>query len=69
MNIPNVITLVRLVSVPVIIWLILQNRMDYAFGLFMLAGISDAIDGPLARHFGFPPGPKGPKTGERGTRR
>ena len=52
MNIPNVITLVRLVSVPVIIWLILQNRMDYAFGLFMLAGISDAIDGPLARHFG-----------------
>ena len=52
MNIPNLITLLRLVSVPVIIWVILQNRMDYAFGLFVLSGISDAIDGPLARKCG-----------------
>ncbi|HKJ74868.1 MAG TPA: CDP-alcohol phosphatidyltransferase family protein [Alphaproteobacteria bacterium] len=52
MNIPNVITLLRLVTVPVIIWLILQGQMAYAFGLFLLAGISDAIDGPLARRSG-----------------
>ncbi len=52
MNIPNFITLLRLISVPLIIWVILQNRMDYAFGLFVLSGISDAIDGPLARRCG-----------------
>lgn len=52
MNIPNIITLLRLVSVPLIIWVILQDRIDYAFGLFVLAGISDAIDGPLARWSG-----------------
>ena len=52
MNIPNLITLVRLVSVPVIIWVILQDHIAYAFGLFILAGVSDAIDGPLARRFG-----------------
>lgn len=34
---------------PLIIWVILQDRIDYAFGLFVLAGVSDAIDGPLAR--------------------
>jgi len=52
LNIPNVITLLRLVSVPLIIWVILQNHLDYAFGLFLLAGVSDAIDGPLARRYG-----------------
>ena len=52
MNIPNLITLLRLVSVPLIVWVILQNRMDFAFGLFVLSGISDAIDGPLARRTG-----------------
>ena len=52
MNIPNIITLLRLVSVPLIIWVILQDRIDYAFGLFVLAGVSDAIDGPLARMTG-----------------
>lgn len=52
MNIPNLITLLRLVSVPLIVWLILQDHNAYAFGLFILAGGSDAIDGALARRSG-----------------
>jgi cardiolipin synthase len=52
LNIPNFITLLRLLTVPLIIWLILQDQNAYAFGLFILSGGSDAIDGALARRFG-----------------
>jgi len=49
LTLPNMITLARLVAVPVTIWLILQHRLDLAFLLFVAAGISDALDGWLAR--------------------
>ncbi|MEK9931295.1 MAG: CDP-alcohol phosphatidyltransferase family protein, partial [Rhodospirillaceae bacterium] len=45
MNLPNIISLARLFSVPVLVWLILTHRFDAAFWLFMAAGISDALDG------------------------
>jgi cardiolipin synthase len=48
-TLPNLITLARICAVPATIWLILQHRLDIAFGLFIGAGISDAIDGWLAR--------------------
>jgi cardiolipin synthase len=35
--------------VPATIWLILQHRLDLAFVAFLVAGISDALDGWLAR--------------------
>ncbi len=46
---PNLLTLVRLCLVPATIWLILQHRLDFAFVAFLVAGISDALDGWLAR--------------------
>jgi cardiolipin synthase len=49
LTLPNLITLGRLCAVPGTIWLILQQRLDLAFGLFIVAGISDGIDGWLAR--------------------
>ncbi|MEI6160183.1 MAG: CDP-alcohol phosphatidyltransferase family protein [Roseococcus sp.] len=49
LTLPNMITLARLVAVPGTIWLILQHRMDLAFLLFLAAGISDGLDGWLAR--------------------
>lgn len=49
LTLPNVITLARLAAVPVTIWLILQHRLDHAFLLFLAAGLSDALDGWLAR--------------------
>lgn len=49
LTLPNMITLARLVAVPWTIWLILQHRLDHAFLLFLAAGISDALDGWLAR--------------------
>ena len=49
LNLPNFITLLRLAAVPVIAWLILQQRWEAASWLFLAAAISDGIDGLLAR--------------------
>lgn len=51
MNIPNIITLGRVLLVPVVFWLVLSNRHQTAFFLFVLAGLSDAVDGWLAKRY------------------
>ena len=51
MNLPNLISLARLVSVPVIVWLIIEAHWQAAFGLFLVAAVSDALDGAIARRF------------------
>ena len=53
MSIPNLVTLARILLVPVIVWAITSGEMLLAFGLFMAAGISDAVDGFLAKRFGM----------------
>jgi cardiolipin synthase len=50
-NIPNFITLGRVISVPVIFWLLVTRNYKIAFLLFVAAGISDAVDGYLAKKF------------------
>jgi cardiolipin synthase len=50
-NIPNFITLGRVMSVPVIFWLLLTGQTQVAFFAFLIAGISDAVDGYLAKRF------------------
>ena len=51
MNIPNLITLGRLLSVPITAWLMIVDQHDWAFALFLAAGASDAIDGFIAKRF------------------
>ena len=51
LSIPNIITLGRIILVPVIIWAIASNQMEIAFATFVIAGISDAVDGFLAKRF------------------
>ena len=53
MNIPNTLTLARIVAVPLLVWLIIDQKMFAAFLVFMLAGISDAADGFLAKRYGW----------------
>ena len=49
---PNLITLARLLLVPLAVWLILQDRYGLAFWVCAAAGASDALDGFLARQLG-----------------
>ncbi len=51
MNLPNAISLARFLCVPVVVWLIVAGRPQVAFALFVLAGLSDAVDGWLAKRF------------------
>lgn len=50
-NLPNLISLMRLLLVPLTVWLILSDAYGWAFTTFLVAGISDGIDGYLARRF------------------
>lgn len=50
-NLPNLISLMRLLLVPLTVWLILSDAYALAFTTFLVAGISDGIDGFLARRF------------------
>lgn len=53
MTAPNFITLARLLTVPLIIWLLIADRYVEVTVLFFAAGISDAVDGFLAKRFGW----------------
>lgn len=53
MNIPNLITLGRVILVPVVFWLLVSGQTQLAFFAFVLAGVSDAVDGFIAKRFGL----------------
>lgn len=56
LNIANIITMIRIVLVPVFIWLFLQEGTGWRIAaaiVFTLAAISDGIDGHLARSRGL----------------
>jgi cardiolipin synthase len=53
LSIPNLITLARILLVPVLVWAIISGEMQLAFLLFVAAGVSDAVDGFLAKRFGM----------------
>ena len=49
MNIPNLLTLLRIILSPIIVILLIQGSFFKAFIVFIIAGITDALDGFLAR--------------------
>src|SRR6516162_3545282 len=51
LSIPNLITLGRILLVPVVVWAITAGEMRAAFALFLAAGVTDAVDGFLAKRF------------------
>lgn len=50
-HIPNLITVLRILLVYPTVSLMLAHRFDVALGLFFLAGVSDGLDGFLAKHY------------------
>jgi cardiolipin synthase len=51
LNIPNILTLSRLFLVPVFLALLSQRHFGYALYVFCAAGLTDALDGTIARWF------------------
>lgn len=50
-TVPNVLTISRIISVPFINYFMLTNQHELACTLFVVAGVSDFIDGFIARNF------------------
>lgn len=51
MTIPNIITVLRFLMVPAVVYSLLVGAMGPAFVIFVIAGISDGVDGFIARQF------------------
>ncbi|MEI7609723.1 MAG: CDP-alcohol phosphatidyltransferase family protein [Rhodospirillaceae bacterium] len=47
--VPNIITIGRLIMVPVTVYCLLTGELEAGFWLFVAAGVSDAVDGAIAR--------------------
>ncbi len=52
-TIPNALSALRLVGVPIFLWLILTRQDGWALTVLMLSGVSDYLDGKIARHYGL----------------
>ena len=50
MNIPNLITILRILLIPVFIILLLYNHFSWALAVFAFCGVTDGLDGFIARN-------------------
>lgn len=50
-SLPNIITLIRILLVPITVWLMFEHAFVLAFFAFLTAGISDGVDGYIARKY------------------
>src|ERR1700693_4333755 len=55
-NLPNFVTLARMLMTPLAVMMIISQRFLPAFLIFILVGVSDAIDGFIAKNFDLRPG-------------
>lgn len=51
LTLPNVLSALRLVGVPVFLWLLVSGHDVWALVVLMLSGVSDYLDGKIARRF------------------
>jgi cardiolipin synthase len=52
-RLPNLICLLRMLLVIPVVWFLVRAEYQLALGLVVIAGLSDGLDGYLARHFGW----------------
>jgi cardiolipin synthase len=52
-HIPNLITILRLVLVLPLVWTLVQGQYIVALSLFVAMGVSDGMDGFLAKRYGW----------------
>lgn len=53
-QIPNLISLLRLLSAPLLGWLVIEHRLGIALLATLMAGATDWLDGWAARHWSHP---------------
>jgi cardiolipin synthase len=53
LTLPNVLSALRLLGVPVFLWALVSERDGLAIVLLMLSGITDYLDGKIARRYGL----------------
>ncbi|MGQ0809700.1 MAG: CDP-alcohol phosphatidyltransferase family protein [Nitrospiraceae bacterium] len=49
MNVPNSLTILRILLIPVYVGFLVYGRYDHALGVLIVAGITDGLDGTIAR--------------------
>lgn len=49
LNIPNILTMTRIVLIPLFVTSVIYRRYDYALHLFVIAALTDTFDGLIAR--------------------
>lgn len=52
-DLPNLISLLRLLAVIPVLYLLLEREFSWALFLFVAAGLSDGLDGFLAKQYGW----------------
>jgi cardiolipin synthase len=50
-TVPNLLTVFRMALIPVFVSLLFYQKFLLAFGVFVIAGVTDGLDGLLARRF------------------
>lgn len=51
MTVPNFLTLCRILLTPLLVWLLLDRKLNQALIVFFVAGMTDGLDGMIARVF------------------
>ncbi|MBI5136944.1 MAG: CDP-diacylglycerol--glycerol-3-phosphate 3-phosphatidyltransferase [Nitrospirae bacterium] len=49
MNLPNILTILRILMVPLFVYLLVYGYTGWALVVFVTAGLTDALDGAIAR--------------------
>jgi len=52
LNLPNFLTLCRIAMTPLIVYAVLRHQAWLALGMMLVAGVSDMLDGWVAKRFG-----------------
>ena len=53
LTLPNALSALRLVGVPLFLWLLVQRHDGWALLVLMASGVTDYLDGKIARHYGL----------------
>lgn len=51
LTIPNLLSMLRLMMIPIFVWLYQHGHAEWTAGMLILSGLTDIVDGYIARHF------------------